>query len=363
MSDGQPASGRDGLALAQPSLSGPRSEMREVGTPAPLGAGVIGLGEIGQFHLDGFERAPGARLVAVADLDTELRAQAAARSGASAYGDYRSLLADPAVQVVSVCLPHSLHLPVTLDAIAAGKHVLVEKPLAMSVAECEQIEAAATGAGVLVGVQHNQIFHPPHVRAKELIDSGALGRPLHIRLRLGIGGKYGGWRSDPAITGGGLLFDAGVHRIYLARHLFGEIVEARALTDRPLGEGEDQAVLALRFASGALGVIDANYHGPAGMFDDAIEIVGSDAALYLSGCEAEFESFRTGPALRRFDGAWHEERVPPGNWADSVAASIAAFVAAALDGRRPPASMADGRRVLELVESLMQSTRPTKGAR
>lgn len=329
-------------------------------TPSPLGVGVIGLGEIGQFHLRGFAATRGASLVAVSDIETELLARAASDTGASAYSDYTQLLGDPAVQIVSVCLPHALHVVVTLAAIESGKHVLIEKPLALTLSEADQIIAAAETAGTTVGLQHNQLFYPPHIRAKELLDSGTLGRPVHIRLRLGIGGKFNGWRADPKMTGGGLLYDSGVHRFYLARFLFGEITEIIALTDRSRCQGENQAVVALRFASGALGVIDANYHGPPGMFDDAIEMTCTDGALYLSGCEADFEGFRTGPALRRYDGAWHDEKVAPGNWADSVSASVAAFVDAVTTSNPPPVTLTDGRRVLEIIESVDRSPEPLK---
>lgn len=155
------------------------------------------------------------------------------------------------------------------------------------------------------------------------------------------------------------MFDSGVHRVYMARFLGGEIEELTAMTDRDRFSGEDQAIIALRFVSGAMGVIDANYHGPPGMFDDSIEVVGRSGALYLSGCEAEFEGFRTGPALRRYDGAWHDERVDPGNWADSVHASIAAFVEAVRQGTEPPVPLQEGRRVLELVEAI-HSPRPSQ---
>ncbi|WP_197377102.1 Gfo/Idh/MocA family protein [Mycolicibacterium baixiangningiae] len=318
--------------------------------PDALGVGVIGLGEIGQFHLRGYARSRGARPVAVADMNATLVASSSAEYDTLGFHDYHELIADPGVQVISICLPHSLHTPVTIEAVRAGKHVLVEKPLAISVAECDQILAAAQSAKVIVGLQHNQIFYPAHVRAKELIDSGAIGRPLQLRLRLAIGGKYQGWRTDPAVAGGGILFDAGVHRFYLARYLFGEIVEVSAVTDKPRTDGEDQAVVSLRFGNGALGVIDASYHGPAKMFDDAVEIVGTEGALYLSGVEAEFEGFRTGPALRLYDGAWHDLRVPGGDWADSVAASIQAFVDAVRTDAEPPVPLREGRRVVELIE-------------
>jgi phthalate 4,5-cis-dihydrodiol dehydrogenase len=317
-----------------------------------IGVGVIGLGEIGQVHLVGYQRARGARVVAVTDLDPGRRRLSSVAAGASEYATLAELLADEQVDVLSVCVPHNQHLEVALAAIAATKHVLLEKPMALTVAECDEIIAAAERAGVTVGVSHNQLFHPPHVRARELIESGAIGRPLLLRMRLGIGGKFAGWRSDPAATGGGLLFDAGVHRFYVARALFGEVVEMSAMTDVAPKLGEDLAVVLLRFASGALGTIEANYHCPPGAFDDAIEVCGSEGMLYLSGCEADFEGFRTGPALRRYDGAWHDEHVPSGSWDDSVHASVQAFVDAIASGVAPAIDGHEGRAVVELIRGV-----------
>jgi phthalate 4,5-cis-dihydrodiol dehydrogenase len=319
-----------------------------------IGAGIIGLGEIGRVHLASYQRARGARVVAVTDLDAGARRGAAAVAGAVDHRTVAELLADPQVDVVSVCVPHNLHLEIALAAIAAGKHVLLEKPMAVTVAQCDEIIAAAEDAGVTVGVSHNQLFYPPHIRARELIDSGVLGRSLMLRMRLAIGGKFSGWRSDPAATGGGLLFDAGVHRFYLARALFGEVQEVSAMTDLPPAQGENLAVVLLRFASGALGTIEANYHAPRGAFDDAIEVCGSEGMLYISGCEADFEGFRTGPALRRYDGAWHDEHVPAGSWDDSVHASVQAFVEALAAGVQPPVDAHDGRAVVQLIRRVYE---------
>jgi predicted dehydrogenase len=333
---------------------------------AEIGIGVVGLGEIGRVHMRGFQGAPGlARVVAVTDLDPDLRAAAAAASGAADCATLQRLLAQEAVDAVSVCVPHNLHREVALAAIAAGKHVLLEKPMALSVAECDEINAAAARAGVRIGVSHNQLFYPPHMRARELLASGALGRPLLLRMRLAIGAKFAGWRADPARTGGGLLFDAGVHRFYMARALCGEVAEVAAMADAPRVRGEDLAVVLLRFGTGALGTIEVNYHAPKGAFDDAIELCATGGMLYLSGCEADFEGFRTGPALRRYDGAWHEEYVAPGGWQESVYASVRAFAQALVAGEPPPVDGREGRAVVALIErvyALTQETaRPSSG--
>lgn len=317
-----------------------------------LGVGVIGLGEIGQFHLRGFASSSECEIRAVSDIDAALAEETASRCGVSSYTSYQDLLSDPAIAIVSIGLPHRLHREVLLAAIAAGKQVLCEKPLCMTVGECDEVIDAAARANVTVGVQHNQLFYPPHVRAKELVDSGSIGRPVLMRLRLAIGGKFRGWRTDPAVTGGGILFDAGVHRFYVARYLLGEVDEVMAMADNTRLGGEDVAVVGLRFRSGALGVIEANYHAPLGSFDDNVEICGTEGTLYVSGCEAEFEGFRTGPRLTRFDGSWHYEKTAQGDWADSVAASIRAFVTAVARGEEAPVTAKDGRQIVQLIESV-----------
>jgi UDP-N-acetylglucosamine 3-dehydrogenase len=337
--------------------------MTEGATPAghplrtPLGFGIVGVGEIGQVHLRGLQRAPElARVCAVTDVNAALRRTTATASGAVDCATLAQLLAREDVTAVSVCVPHNLHRDVALAAIAAGKHVLLEKPMAVTVAECDEIIDAAARAGVRVGVSHNQLFYPPHERARELLRGGMLGRPLLLRMRLAIGGKFGGWRADPVATGGGILFDAGVHRFYIARSLFGEVSELAAMADAPRQRGEDVAVVLVRFASGVLGVIEANYYSPDGAFDDSIEICATQATLYLSGCEADYEGFRTGPALRVYDGAWHDEHVPPGSWDDSVYASVQAFARALVRGEAPPVDGREGRAVVELIERVYTLT-------
>ena len=162
-------------------------------------------------------------------------------------------------------------------------------------------------------MSHNQVFYAAHAEAKRLIDTGAIGRPVLIRLRLGMGPLFGDWRDSPDLAGGGLLADAGVHRLYLALHLFGPVREVRAVLDVPREQGETFAVVVLVFESGALGLIEANQHGPPGTFDDEIEITGSDATLRLAGLESLFFGYRGGPALSMFrDRQWQEVPVQAG---------------------------------------------------
>jgi len=317
-------------------------------SPAPGAVGLIGLGEIGQVHAAAVQQSRAARLVAVADITPELLAPFQAR-GIRGYRDAAELIADAEVGTVSVCLPHYLHFPVTLEAIRAGKHVLVEKPLAISVAEAEQMVDAAATAGVALGVSHNQVFYAAHAEAKRLIDTGEIGRPVFIRLRLGAGG----WRDSPGLAGGGLLADAGVHRLYLALHLFGPVREIRAVLDAPRQQGETFAVVVLVFESGALGLIEANQHGPPGTFDDEVEIIGSAATLRLAGLESLFVGYRSGPALSMFrDRRWREVQVRPDDWPTSVQASVTAFLDAVTAGLPPPVTGAVALETVRLLERM-----------
>ncbi|HEY1914297.1 MAG TPA: Gfo/Idh/MocA family oxidoreductase [Streptosporangiaceae bacterium] len=176
------------------------------------------------------------------------------------------------------------------------------------------------------------------------------------RLRLGMGPLYGGWRDSPAQTGGGLLMEAGVHRIYLALHWFGPVRGVHAVLDVPRGQGETFAVATLQFESGALGVIEANYYGPPCTFDDEIEIIGTGATLRLAGSESLYVSYRGGPALTIFrDGRWSAVPVPDDDWRSSVESSVMAYLDAVTAGREPPVSAAAGLETVQLIHRIYDS--------
>jgi predicted dehydrogenase len=330
--------------------------------PDPGAVGIIGLGESGQVHAAAVQRSDTARLVAVADTRSDLLSPFEAE-GVRGYSDAGELIADPQVGTVCVCLPHHLHLPVGLAAIRAGRNVLVEKPLANSVGEGRQLVESASAAGVALGVSHNQIFYAPHAEAKRLIDAGAIGRPVLIRLRLGMGPRFRGWRDSPDLNGGGALADAGVHRLYLALHFFGPVREVRAILDAPRSRGETFAVVVMEFTSGARGIIEANHFGPPWTFDDEIEIIGSDATLRLAGIESLFAGYRSGPALSMFrDRQWRDVPVEPDDWTASVEASVTGFLDAVSAGREPPVTGTAALETLHLLERIYDAAAVLDGA-
>ena len=178
-----------------------------------LRVGFIGAGAITDLHYLGYKDNPKAELHAICDVDEALlRRRASDWQIGKTYTDYRQLLADPDVDAVEVITPHHLHAEMGIAALEAGKNVSVQKPMAITVAECDALIEAAQRAGKLMRVFENFRFYPPLMKAKELLDAGAIGEPLSIRIKCVQGTSGEGWeipyrrwvwRFDPAQGGGG----------------------------------------------------------------------------------------------------------------------------------------------------------------
>lgn len=313
---------------------------------------LCGLGEIGQIHLKAI-RESDAELVAVCELDRELAASSVGEE-VPVFGDVGEMIDLTEPDVIDICLPHHLHVPIAVTALDRGCDVLLEKPLAMDLAGVDEIARAAESSGGRVGVSHNQVHFAPHRKLREMIDAGELGEIKAIYERLWMGGKYGGWREDTSQVGGGLLMDAGVHRIYMAEYLGGPVVAVSAVMDRP--RAEDAFAITLEYESGAIGVIQGGYHGPDGVFDDRIEIQATRAMVEVLGCEAFFEGDLEGDLRLRYrlDGEWSEDQVT-GGWDESVVASVQAAIADFAAGKEPEVGLAAGRSAVAVVEAAYRS--------
>jgi UDP-N-acetylglucosamine 3-dehydrogenase len=311
--------------------------------------GVVGLGEIGQHHLGAIRTSADAKLAAVCDLDGEL-ARSAAAGEVPSYSDLDEMLERSELDALAVCLPHSMHVTAALAAIERGCHVLLEKPLAVDLDGCDRIAAAAAAAGVEVAVSHNQLAYLPHRRLAELIGAGRLGELRALYARLWIGGRYRGWREDPQIVGGGLLMDAGVHRIYVLQALAGPVTAVSATMDSP--RAEERFEITLEHAGGVTAVAQGSYFAPAGTFDDRIDVVGAAGAATVAGCEAYFEGdLRDEPQLRvRLDGGWRAEQVRDG-WDASVARSVHEILAAFAAGRPAAVGPTAARATVAVIDA------------
>lgn len=247
---------------------------------------IIGCGLIGRKRLGALPEGSG--LAVACDLD-EGRARGLAESaggGARAMTEFREAVADAEVEVVVVATLNGSLAEITLAAIEAGKHVLVEKPGGISVAEIEGLERAAAKAGVRVRVGFNHRYHPAFQKARELLEAGELGEMMFVRARYGHGGRVGydrEWRADQKLSGGGELMDQGVHLIDLAGWFLGEFptVEGHAATFFWDMRVDDNAFLSLRTKKGQTAWLHVSCSEWKNMF--SFEIYGRDAKLAIEG--------------------------------------------------------------------------------
>ncbi|MDB4899598.1 MAG: hypothetical protein JWN53_1406 [Gemmatimonadetes bacterium] len=305
--------------------------------------GLVGAGDIAQKRVAAaLVGATRSRLVAVARRDAA-RAEAFARHVGAArwHADWRDLVRDDEIDAVYVATPVALHAPITSAAAAAGKHVLCEKPMALDVAECDRMIAAAERGGVQLGVAYYRHLYPIVRRIGELLRDGAIGAPVMAQLdafeRFDPPPDHPrAWLLDPAMSGGGPMFDFGCHRIEVLLALFGDVLEvsgmqANALFARAV---EDAAVAVLRFSPGPIGIVTVAH--AAAEPRDTLDIVGSEGSLRaprLNGAELRITS----------RGVTRVEQHPAAD--NTHLPLVQQFVDALLDGGAPIVDGAMGRAV------------------
>jgi predicted dehydrogenase len=248
------------------------------------GIALVGCGLIGQKRLNSLP--PGTVRVAC-DLNLERAKRLAAQSpGCRATDRVAEAVSSPDISVVIVATVNAALSPLACEAVAAGKHVLVEKPVGISVVEIERLEQAARSKGILVRAAYNHRYHPACLKALEIWRSGALGPILFVRGRYGQGGRIGyekEWRADPKVSGGGELIDQGVHLIDLAGIFLGDFtsIEGHTATffwNMPV---DDNAFLSLRNRQGGTAWLHVSCTEWKNMF--SLEIYGRDAKLHWEG--------------------------------------------------------------------------------
>ncbi len=248
------------------------------------GIGIVGCGIIGQKRAKAL--GSGGRLVACADIDITRSEYLAKGSGAKAFLDWHELIELPEVDIVVIATLHNSLAEITLAAINAGKHVLVEKPAARSATELEPAIAAAEKQNVKVHVGFNHRYHRALRKAKEIVDSGELGELMFIRARYGHGARIGydrEWRANPALSGGGELIDQGPHLIDLSRWFLGEFVEVQGFAhtyywDMPV---DDNGFMMLKTEKQQVAFLHASCTEWKNLF--SMEIYGRAGKLDISG--------------------------------------------------------------------------------
>jgi myo-inositol 2-dehydrogenase/D-chiro-inositol 1-dehydrogenase len=307
--------------------------------------GVVGVGRMGLTHAENLtHRVRGARLTAVTTSSEERATDALRCCGELAvYPNLDALLATEALDAVCISSSTSAHADNVVQCAAAGLHVFCEKPLALSLADCERAISAAEGAGVKLMVGHVRQFDGGHVEAKRHIEAGAIGRPLVFRSISGDVDPPPPSFADPAVSGG-LLLDAMYHDFYLARWFFDDEVtrayaEGEALVDPAIGAvGDvDNAVVTLRFSRGALGTLFVSRTCRYG-HDLRVEVIGDEGAVQIG-------YFRQTP-VRLLDRRGVHHDMPwttPDRLGEAFVAEMQAFVDCVLDDTEPPVRGYDSR--------------------
>jgi predicted dehydrogenase len=341
----------------------------------PVRIGVIGGGSIAALHLASYDRNPRAEVVAIADVNLD-RAQAVARTwgAAQAYADPAELLADPAVDAVSICTWNNTHGPLAVAAIEAGKHVLVEKPLSRTYAEARRVQDAAEASDRVVQVGFVR-RHSGNCRVlKSFVDAGELGDIYYAKASaIRRVGNPGGWFADRSISGGGPLIDVGVHVIDLAWYLMGspKAVAVSGHTYERMGnranitsmgryqvsdydpdknDVEDLANALVRFENGASLMADVSYSLHASHDSLDVTVFGD-----RGGAELEPSLTITTEKLDTVVNVTPQIRSATFDLTDGFDAEIENFVAACLGEAESVAPASHGVEIQKILDGIYRS--------
>jgi predicted dehydrogenase len=261
------------------------------------------------------------------------------------YTDYEKMLKEADIDAVDICLPHDLHADVSIAASEAGKHVIVEKPIAIALPEADSMIAAARRAGAILMVALNERYDPVHERIKHMIDEGKLGQLLCIRIdhNQNVRLPEGHWIRSRARLGGGVLIGSGIHRVDLLRWFGGEVVKVSNFqVEQPERmEGEVAVVMSVLFESGCIGEVTAIWAVRKAPWYEGVWVYGTEGSVYrINGL------FWDGP-----DG-YVKLDVPE---ADSFTEELRHFGQCILKGDTPLTNGEEARRSLEVVLAAYRS--------
>ena len=243
---------------------------------------VIGIGDITSKRvIPAIQAEPRSLLYGVVTRDPR---KAQAYPGAEAFTSLSDALKDCSIDAVYVASPVAMHAPETIAALNAGRHVLCEKPVGMNHAQAKTMVAAAEANGKLLGIAFYRRLYPKLIRAKQLIEAGAIGKPVVAEawVHTWLEAEDHGWRRDPELAGGGPLFDTASHRIDAFNFLFGKPRAARALTSNVVHEMgvEDSATVLIDYESGPRAIIDVRWNSR--IVRDEFRIIGTEGELNLT---------------------------------------------------------------------------------
>ena len=339
--------------------------------------GLVGLGRIADLHILGYRDNPLAAVHSVCDAVPETAESRAQEWGVERWcTDYEDMLADPALDALEILTPHHLHAEMTVAALEAGKHVSVQKPMALNLAQADAMIQAAERTGRTLRIFENFRFYPPYVRAKQLLDAGEIGEPLSLRVKvIGGGGREGwpvplsawAWRMDDAQSGGGpSVFDHGYHIFSIAMFFLGHVERVFAWIDKtavmPEVFWDAPSYIMWKHRDGqrygcweTVGspelVVSSKYYSN----DEWVEITGSRGVIWVTRCSGEMLPLP--PLVVYRDGEMRTFEDMGTDWASGFVASTQEFIAALVEGRQPEMNPREAREVLRFSLAAHLSSR------
>ena len=336
---------------------------------------IVGCGNICQLNAPGYLAHPRCQVVALCDTDRTRAERRAREWGISPriYTDFGALLEDAGVDAVELLTPTYLHADQIVAALRAGKHVSCQKPLSVTVAEADRVVEAVAAARTMFRVTENFLYYPPIVKAKELLDAGAIGEPSLVRIHTTrVRDIVGGameldpealvWRRDPARNPGGALYDDGVHKYATAMYWIGEIGDISAL----VGHGPDflqevPSVATWRFKGrDCLGIIDYTY-APEMVIrsryyraDEFFEVHGTRGIIWVTRCTGEMLDLPPVMVIRGTETASYQV---PMDWRLGFDGAARDFVDSIVEGRQAAQDVQTARRVLQVPLAIYEAGR------
>jgi predicted dehydrogenase len=320
--------------------------------------GLLGCGRVGTAHARALRGVSDARLVAVVDREPERAAAVAEGHSARVLGQAGDLIDSADVDAVIISLPTHLHAPFTLQAVAAGKHVLCEKPMAMSVTECDAMMSAAAAHGVVLMVGHDLRFSAPYREAKAALASGMIGRPLAFSAERLSGASATTWRRWIRHAGEGLgALDALIHDLDVALWFFGPATTVSAHGARGPGGTWDHVQVLLNHVYGCASLLEASLMVPPSFpFTSSLRVVGDEGTVirrFVGGRTFRDAGVDTGLVLYRGESPPQVLAAPAPDSEASLERELATFVQAVRTGYLPQeAQPATARAALALAEQV-----------
>lgn len=329
---------------------------------SPLGFAIVGCGDVSKKHVQAISQVPGCELVAACDKDEEALERFLKKNPVKGYLEYCRLLSNPEVDVVDICTPSALHCSQVIMAALAEKHVLVEKPAALSLKEIDLEIAAAGATGVTLGVVHQNRFNKPVEKLYRAVKEGHFGRLTHASATIRRNRNADYYNKKPwrklRNAGGGVLANQAIHNIDLLQWIMGPAEEVFAYTGTYFNsmDGEEIGTAVIRFASGALGMVEAASTVFPKNLGDTLSVFGEKGTVVLGGSNVnevvkwEFKDNSEISAL-------------PPNGSGTHIDVITDMVEAINKGKKTRVSGEEARKSLELLLAIYKSSdtgRPVK---